>query len=91
MEKHEGTATRMLSTYDLFKDSQVLANGMIVSVEDHELGTVQMQGVTPNFSRTPGKVNNAGPSIGEHNEEIYAHRLGLSRDEISDLETKKII
>jgi crotonobetainyl-CoA:carnitine CoA-transferase CaiB-like acyl-CoA transferase len=91
MEKHQVTATRMLSIEDLFKDPQVLANDMIIQVEDHELGIVQMQGVTPNFSRTPGKVHNAGPSIGEHNEEIYAQRLGLSSDEISNLEAKKII
>ena len=30
-----------------------------------------MQNVTPQLSRTPGRVRTAGPALGEHNEEIW--------------------
>jgi crotonobetainyl-CoA:carnitine CoA-transferase CaiB-like acyl-CoA transferase len=37
--------------------------------------------VVPRFSETPGAVRSAGPSIGQHNDEIYA-ALGLTSDEL---------
>jgi len=91
MEKHQVTAARMQSIDDLFEDPQVQANEMIVAVDDHELGAVRMQGITPKLSRTPGKLCKAGPSVGEDNEEIYAQRLGLSSDDIATLKAKKVI
>jgi len=39
---------------------------------DPELGDVRMQCVVPRFSETPGAVRSAGPSIGQHNDEIFA-------------------
>ena len=49
-----------------------------------------MQCVVPRFSETPGAVRSAGPSIGQHNDEIYA-ALGLTADEIIRLRGTRII
>ena len=62
----------------------------IVSVPDTELGDVRMQCVVPRFSETPGAVRSAGPSIGQHNDEVY-RAIGLPADEIARLRTAKII
>lgn len=75
---------------DVFADPQVVARNAIVSVPDAELGSVRMQGVVPRFSETPGRVVQAGPTLGQHNEEVYG-ALGLSAAEIAALEARKII
>jgi crotonobetainyl-CoA:carnitine CoA-transferase CaiB-like acyl-CoA transferase len=46
--------------------------------------------VVPRFSETPGSVRSAGPSIGQHNDEIYA-ALGLTPDEMTRLRGARII
>ncbi len=61
-----------------------------MSVADSELGSVRMQGVVPRFSETPGVVRHAGPSIGQHNEEVYGG-LGLTAAEIAALRARKVI
>jgi len=51
-----------------------------------------MPGVVPKLTLTPGRIESAGPSRpGEHNEEIYCGRLGLSKDELTRLAERGVI
>ena len=43
-----------------------------------------MQCVVPRFSETPVSVRRAGPSLGQHNDEVFG-ALGLSAAEIARL------
>ena len=69
---------------DIFADPHFIAREAIVTVADEELGNVRMQCVVPRFSETPVSVRRAGPSLGQHNDEIYGG-LGLSPPEIARL------
>ena len=69
---------------DIFADPHFIARQAIVSVPDEELGEVRMQCVVPRFSETPVSVRRAGPSLGQHNDEIYG-ALGLTTAEIARL------
>ena len=91
LEAHSVSVARVRTIEDLFVDPHVLATDMIVPVEDPELGTVRMQGVTPRFSRTPGAVHRSGPSLGADNDDIYENLLGLSAEDISRLKEKGVI
>ncbi|MES0881689.1 CaiB/BaiF CoA transferase family protein [Roseibium sp. SCP14] len=91
LEAFSVTAAKVRTIDELFTDPQVIANQMIVGLEDDELGSVRMQGVTPNFSRTPGSVHSPGPALGADNNTIYAGRLGLSDAEITTLRNKQVI
>ena len=44
-----------------------------------------MLGVVPKFSETPGAVQHAGPTVGEHNQYIYLSWLGLGDDDLGEL------
>jgi crotonobetainyl-CoA:carnitine CoA-transferase CaiB-like acyl-CoA transferase len=79
------------SVRELFADPHVAARENIITVPDPELGVVRMQGVTPKFSRTPGRVRWAGPSLGSHTEETLRSFLSLSDDEIENLRAKDVI
>src|SRR5580704_11396704 len=69
---------------DIFADPHFVARGTIVKVADDELGEVRMQCVVPRFSETPVSVRRTGPSLGQHNDEVFG-ALGLSADEIARL------
>src|SRR5262245_48059270 len=57
---------------DVFEDPQYRARGMLVEMEDEELGTVVAPGVVPRLSETPGEVRWAGSwQVGCHNAEVY--------------------
>jgi formyl-CoA transferase len=51
-----------------------------------------MAGIVPKLSLTPGAIDHPGPlTVGEHNEEIYCGRLGLSPDDLSALRARGIV
>ena len=64
----------------------------IVSAALPLLGTITMPAVVPRLTVTPGRIERPGPSRpGEHNEEIYCGRLGLSKDELTRLAERGVI
>jgi crotonobetainyl-CoA:carnitine CoA-transferase CaiB-like acyl-CoA transferase len=90
LDAHEVGFSPIYDAADVFADPHFIARQTIVSVNDPELGDVKMQCVVPRFSETPGAVYSAGPSVGQHNEEVY-RALGLSGDEIEQLRVKRVI
>jgi formyl-CoA transferase len=63
---------------------------MLVEVDHPKLGTLRVPGVTPKFTETPGDVRRGGPTLGEHNDEVYAE-IGLSPDDIAALRERGVI
>ena len=80
------------SVRDLFEDPHIKARENIVAVPNPLGGLLHMAGIVPKLSRTPGEIVSTGPlRIGEHNEEIYLGKLGLSRDELERLKARGVI
>ena len=75
---------------DIFADPHFIAREAIVRVADEELGEVRMQCVVPRFSETPVSVRRAGPSLGQHNDEIFA-AMDSSASDIAQLRAAKTI
>jgi formyl-CoA transferase len=76
---------------EIFHDPHFAARGNIASVPDPELGTIRMQNVVSRLSRTPGKIDHAGPKLGEHNDEVYRNWLEMEPDEIDTLRRDRVI
>lgn len=68
----------------IFEDEQIKARESIVRVEDGELGEVGMQNVVGKLSRTPGRIERAGPALGEHNREILIDQLGITEAQLRE-------
>jgi len=66
---------------EIFQDPQYAARGNILRVEDKRLGSLAIPNLVPRLTETPGEVRWLGSTLGEHNAEIYAGRLGLSAEE----------
>ena len=57
----------------------------ILEIDDPELGRTRMVGVVPKFSGTPGSVEHAGPTLGQHNAPVYGSWLGYTEEKIEEL------
>jgi crotonobetainyl-CoA:carnitine CoA-transferase CaiB-like acyl-CoA transferase len=90
LERHEVGFSPIYDIADVFEDPHFKARQTLIEVDDHELGAVTMQAVVPRFSGTPGNVHAAGPSLGQHNLEVWKE-CGLSESEIDLLRERRVI
>jgi formyl-CoA transferase len=77
---------------DQFKrDKQYSATGFLVNLTEPEAGDVVTENVPMRMSETPGKVRGVAPLMGEHTYEIARNLLGLSDDQIKQLNEEKVL
>ena len=69
---------------DATADPHFRDRGIIVDVEDRELGKVPMHNIVPRLSETPGGWQKPAPGLGEHTDTILAE-AGLNDDAIAKL------
>ena len=74
-----------------FETKLIAAREAVVRVPDPTFGTLAMPNVVPRLSGTPGSIRWTGPSLGEHNDEVYGTLLGLTDDEIEKLDDEKVL
>ncbi|MEY4428095.1 MAG: hypothetical protein RLZZ182_784 [Pseudomonadota bacterium] len=61
---------RIYSAQDIAEDPHYRAREMIVPVTTHDGLTVEVPGIIPKLSRTPGAITRRGPMLGEDNDEV---------------------
>jgi formyl-CoA transferase len=77
---------------DQFKrDRQYAATGFLLEMNEPEAGTIATENVPIRFSETPGKVRGVAPLMGQHTYEIASDLLGLTDEEIRQLEEEKVL
>lgn len=81
-DRHQATVAPVYSVADTFEDPHYVARENVVRLDDDQLGQVGMQGVVGRLSGTPGEIRSAGPSVGEHNEEVLLGELGFTMEEL---------
>jgi crotonobetainyl-CoA:carnitine CoA-transferase CaiB-like acyl-CoA transferase len=92
LDAAEVPCARVNSVKDIFADPHMRARENLLEVRDAGGRPLWMPGVVPKLSRTPGRVEHAGPErVGQHNEEVYCGRLGLSRDDLAALARKGVV
>jgi len=77
MIEHGVPAGRIFDAEDMLSDPHFAAREAVITLDDPELGSVQMQGAFPKLSRTPSRVRRNAPlEVGQDTEEIKKRWLG---------------
>ncbi|MBU0917430.1 CaiB/BaiF CoA transferase family protein [Aquabacterium parvum] len=63
---------RIYSAQDIAEDPHYRARDMVLPVTTHDGLTVEVPGVVPKLSRTPGAIQRRGPTLGEDTDEVLA-------------------
>ncbi len=70
---------------DILTDPHVTERGIVAEVKDKRAGTLRLINNPLRFSRTPARLKDGIPALGEHTEEVLKEILGLSNMEIEHL------
>lgn len=89
-EDAQAAVAPIYNAADVMADPQFQALGTIATVPDDELGPVKMQNVLFRLSRTPGRIESAGPPLGAHTAEILA-RYGVDEAALAELRGKGVV
>jgi crotonobetainyl-CoA:carnitine CoA-transferase CaiB-like acyl-CoA transferase len=76
---------------EIVEDEQYIAREMLQEIELPDGKKVLVPGVVPKLSETPGEIIWSGPSLGQHNEEIYTEFMNFSFEEFKKLKEQGVI
>lgn len=79
------------SIADIFEDEHYRARGTLARVDVPGVGEVVVPNVLPRLSKTPGRITNLGPVLGDATAEVLGDLLGLSWADIRALQERKVI
>jgi len=91
MEVHGVPAGKIYKAPDMLDDAHFKAREALVRVTHPNFKNLWMQNVFPKMSETPGRINWTGPTLGQHQQEIYGKLLGLSESEMQSLKNEGVI
>jgi crotonobetainyl-CoA:carnitine CoA-transferase CaiB-like acyl-CoA transferase len=84
MQAAEVTVGPVYDVADAMTDAHFRERGIIVEVEDAELGRLAVHNILPRLSATPGAFRRPAPRLGEHTDAILAE-AGLGSEAIAQL------
>ncbi len=80
-----------LSSEGLFHDPHLREREVYSQLDHPFIGKDWVIAPPWNLSETPARIHRHSPLLGEHNEEVFVHKLGLSPEEIGELEKEEVI
>jgi crotonobetainyl-CoA:carnitine CoA-transferase CaiB-like acyl-CoA transferase len=89
-EKAQVTVGPVYDAAQIIHDPHVLEREVVVEMEDRDLGTLPMHGISPRLSRTPGVIRSPAPDLGQNLNEIL-ERIGYDEQARRQLAAEGII
>ncbi len=90
LNKHDVPAGAILSLDQAIKQEQIKYRNTFTKVNLDGIGDLELFNLTAKFSKTPGLVETAPPTLGQHTDEIL-EKIGYSMEEIQKLREEKTI
>ena len=81
----------VLDAKELVEETQLNERGLYEVVTHPEAGTHPYIGMYAKFSETPGSIRMPAPCLGQHNQYVFGELLGMSQDEMAQLEEEGVI
>ncbi len=82
-------AGRIYTVADIANDPHYKARGNIQTIQMNDGSKVDVPGVIPKLSRTPGSIKTLAPDIGQNTDEILKS-IGLTDDQVASLKERGI-
>jgi formyl-CoA transferase len=76
---------------DVFADPHFRTRGMLMDIEDPEVGTYTFARSTPHLSAAPQIAHEPSPALGQHTREILEGLLGYSTAEVERLAAGQVV
>jgi len=90
-EKDQVPCGPVYSIDEIFEDAQYAHRENILTMKDPRVGELAIPNLVPRLTDTPGRVKWLGPSMGQHNDEVYRDWLKLDQAEIDRLTALQVI
>jgi len=90
LREAEVPSGRIYTVKDIAEDPHYRARGVIESVTSAGGLTVEVPGVVPKLSGSPGGIHDRAPTLGEHTDAVLA-QAGFDAAAIADLRARKVI
>lgn len=91
LQTHGVPAGPVQDSRDSHMDPQLNSRGFFQTITGSDIGTYRYPGFPWKFSETPLKVTHAPCMLGEDNDYVYKEVIGLTNDQIADLESKGVL
>ena len=88
--EHDVPSGAIYSIADIAADAQYKARDMILSITTRDGTAVDVPGIVPKLSATPGSIRSTAPRLGEDTEAVL-QRAGVKPETIADLRAKGVI
>ena len=82
-------AGKIYTVADIANDPHYKARGNIQTIQMHDGSKLDVPGVIPKLSRTPGSIKNLAPNIGENTDEIL-RSIGLTDAQLASLKERGV-
>jgi len=90
LARHDVPSGAIYSVADIAADAQYRARDMILNISTRDGYTVDVPGIVPKLSATPGSIRNTAPRLGEDTTAVL-ERAGLKPETLADLRAKGVI
>ncbi|CAG9166327.1 Succinyl-CoA--L-malate CoA-transferase alpha subunit [Cupriavidus laharis] len=90
LREAEVPSGRIYTVKDIAEDPHYRARGVIESVTSAGGLTVEVPGIVPKLSGSPGEIHDRAPTLGEHTDAVLA-QAGFDAAAIADLRARKVI
>lgn len=81
---------RIYTVADIAQDPHYQMRGMLQKTQTQDGLSMQVPGVVPVLSRTPGGLRTSAPKLGQHTQEVLEN-LGIDADQLSALRQRGVI
>ncbi len=90
LREHDVLCGPVYTYKELFADSQVSINNMVVTQEHPVAGPIKVIGIPIKLEKTPGSIRTPAPQLGEQTEEVLL-KVGYTPQDIERLKTERVI
>jgi len=90
LDDHDVPSGAIYSVADIAADAQYKARDMILNITTRDGTAVDVPGIVPKLSATPGGIRSTAPRLGEDTEAVL-QRAGVKAETIADLRAKGVI